>query len=477
MAQLAGLSLLASAYCGLLMALGNRPFEDSTPLGFVFNDMAFRMLQGRFDIDPEIIAFEGFVRDGRTYAYFGVLPALMRMPLIPFVDLRQVDVTRISMWGACVVGALASASAVGTALRAAAPGPFRDLLETRLKLLAVFSGPPILLAFQNGPYAEAIAWAWAFASIFVALGLQGLTAQGGFTVATLFAMAAAAGLCLLTRATTALSLYISLGLLLAWLLWGALRSAPSIGRIFEARFLVPSGTLLVFIVAAGFVNWARWGDPLVAADMRLQIHMVEIFPERLARLEEYGLFDIRRLGHGISYYFFPIWILYVDGDFPFRPRVSELFDALELPPSSFFFSDPLNLALSGLGIASLACGVRGMPRLGALALMAGLCVAPAMMLVGWYMAFRYRVEFAPLFTTLVCIGAIHWTARARSWSEAQRRRAARLVVMLFLAQIAGAHLQSLASAILPPGYAFHHMSGPVGTLFMDCLRSDCPRPD
>src|SRR6266545_911251 len=56
------------------------------PLGHVFDNMAVNLLRGDFTVDPTIIANEGMVRDGKIYTYFGIFPALLRVPLIPVVD-------------------------------------------------------------------------------------------------------------------------------------------------------------------------------------------------------------------------------------------------------------------------------------------------------------------------------------------------------------------------------------------------------
>jgi hypothetical protein len=53
-------------------------------MGLVFNSMMQHMLHGRFDVDPAAILAGGevYIRDGRTYSYFGVFCALLRLPLI-----------------------------------------------------------------------------------------------------------------------------------------------------------------------------------------------------------------------------------------------------------------------------------------------------------------------------------------------------------------------------------------------------------
>src|SRR5690242_15449042 len=62
-------------------------------LGLTFNSMLLHLLHGEFNVDPNAIGLEGFIRDGKVYAYFGILPALLRLPLLPFLDLTTTDVT------------------------------------------------------------------------------------------------------------------------------------------------------------------------------------------------------------------------------------------------------------------------------------------------------------------------------------------------------------------------------------------------
>ena len=61
--------------------------------GMTFNSMLEQLLHGQFNVDPAAIAFEGVVRDGKTYTYFGILPALLRLPLLPTGALAWLDVT------------------------------------------------------------------------------------------------------------------------------------------------------------------------------------------------------------------------------------------------------------------------------------------------------------------------------------------------------------------------------------------------
>src|SRR5690348_9369522 len=89
--------------------------------GLAFNSMLEHMLRGSFDVDPAAITYEGMVRDGRTYAYFGVFVALLRLPFSLVGDLSSTDFTVLSCLLAAIVNAgfmLASIAVVWRALPA-----------------------------------------------------------------------------------------------------------------------------------------------------------------------------------------------------------------------------------------------------------------------------------------------------------------------------------------------------------------------
>ena len=473
---------IVALYYVLLVSQGTLNLLAPVPLGLTFNSMAVNLLQGRFDVDPAAIGIEAFVRDGRTYAYFGILPALLRLPLLPFLDIAQLDVSRISIAIALTIGALASARAVATTLQALPASPFRNAVQDRLVLASVLSGPPILLALQVAIYEEAISWAWALASLFLASALRALTAARGVTTGALSAMAVTAGLCLLTRPSTAAGLQVSLGLIMLWLLVAPDGDATpawrrALRRLPTARILVPALIILGFDAAAGYENCARWGNPLVVADMRAYAQFLEAFPERLARLDTYGMFSLHRLPYGIAYYFVPVWMLRSGGAYPLKPRILELFDSFELPAASLLLSDALTVVLAAAGVmAILRRHTPPVAAPGAAALVAGLSISPIMMLMAWYMAFRYRAEFAPVLTALACLGAASWITRAGEWSESRRRAVLNVVILLFIVQVIAAHLFAMTSALLPRGIGLHHFNDSVFDVYRLCFTTGCHAP-
>lgn len=454
------LAAVAATVYAVLLTRGDLDPFGAEPGGLTFNSMLSHMLRGRWDVDPAAIGSEAFVRDGRSYAYFGPLPALLRLPLLLVPGWRTLHVERLSCWLAILSGAAAQSGAVMLAL-SRAPAATRHALAPPLLLCCVLGGPPMLLAWSGALiYHESILWAWALAMGFVLLAIRSLVR--GPDAVTLTAAAACAGLCLLTRSTTGAGLLAALGLLvLRALTADAPRPASAapgdlarcagnvVGRFRRSGLWLPCVVAVASVAAALAVNQARWGNPLRFADMHAQVLQLAAHPDRLERLDRYGLFNIRRVWLGVLYYVAPVWTAGAEAAMPLDDRIARLFDALELPASSIVLTDPLWCVLAWRG-ATLTITGRGLPGAGALA--AGLCLAPALMLMAWYMAFRYRMEFTPLLLALSCAGLATWVPPLDG-TEAKRARLGLLCLCL---------VQLVCVAAIGRGYCFAPMGPSPG---------------
>ena len=87
------------------------PSSGSDP-NLLFNSMLEHMLHERFDVDPTIVGTEGFVRDGRVYADWGIIPALIRIPLLFFRGGLGLDVMSLSSLLAVATAATMKLSAL-----------------------------------------------------------------------------------------------------------------------------------------------------------------------------------------------------------------------------------------------------------------------------------------------------------------------------------------------------------------------------
>ncbi len=358
-------------------------FFHSTPLGLAFNSMTEHMLMGRFDVDPDAIVGEAHFVGDRAIAYFGIFCALLRLPLLLFGALATLDITGPSCLLAVCVGAWFQLRTLQTVYAACPGGTRRDWLAIAFAVCILLGGQQIQFA-RATIYQEVVCWGNALAMGFVWLAVRGLLF--GFGKRTLIGMAVFAGLALLDRVTFGLGLYAALGglLLLRWRL-----------------MFWPSVVLGVCIVVTGVVNYGRWGDPLVFADFTKYALNQDQTPDRLVRLAQYGAFNVRRIGLGISYYFVPVWMwVRSDGHLLFTEARGRLVDVFELPPGSFFLSDPLLLALAAMGLS----GLRRKAALPTLALLAGLAIQPILMLIAISMAYRYREEFYPFLMLAAFLG-------------------------------------------------------------------------
>ena len=400
------LMLLWGAGLAAVVLLIYRKVNSTPEYGLVFNDMLARLLQGRFDLDPSVIGTEAFVHGGRAYAYFGVFCALLRLPLW-LTGQMGVDMTKASMIGAAGLSLAARLGAMRRALT------HTDLpRELRLILMgAVAFGGESLQYLRPGLFQEVSAWGAALAAVFVWLAVTRIFGAGRRTGALYAGMAVLAGLALICRVSFGLGLYAALGLMLAVEAWRAR------GRLPVLRTLAPAVLVLaLFLGAAGAVNAARWGDPSSFVPLRYQVYQRQRDPDRVWRLDHYGAANLQRAPFALQYYFAPVWEFQDrQGLLLFQKTQLDLFDSVELPPSSLLLSDPAICLLAGLGVWALLRRpglISDRPTAGAA--LAGLLLAPAVMLTAISLAFRYRMDFYPSLDFAACLGAASLGAWARA---------------------------------------------------------------
>jgi hypothetical protein len=371
---------------------------DTTSFGLVFNDMLARLVHGQFDISPSVIKSEAIVYKGRTYAYFGVFCALLRLPLL-LTGRIDVDVTKLSMMLAATLSLGARLAATSLAMNRA-----KGLSgELRLIILgAVTFGGESIQYFRPLIYQEVCCWGAALAAVFVLLAVRRIFGPDGTRGRLYAGMALVAGLALLCRVSFGLGLYAALGLMLCVEAW-SMRS-----RLLNLRTLAPAAVILaLFVGLACSVNAARWDSPLTFVPVRNQIYMQRAAPDRAGRLERYGELNPERIPFALQYYFAPIWVLHDrKGDMLFQQTQVELFDSAELPPSSLFLSDPVVCLLAAFGLWALARRPDRIPRdAQAAAGVLGLACPVMVMLLSISVTFRYRMEFYPVLNFAACLGA------------------------------------------------------------------------
>jgi hypothetical protein len=398
-----------------------RVHQPVLPVNRTFNSMIEHLVHGQFDVDPNAIGGEGFLRNGHIYAYFGITCALVRLPLLLFHRL-DLDVTRWSCLIAVCLACLMKVRIVVFLRKNCGATPASEW-AFGLMLACIVLGGAAVGYLKASIFQEVVFWAVALASVFVYFAVKGLV-SGQFTAATLSWMAWSAGMALLTRVSTGMGLYAALGLLLLVLLAQELRAGRA---VFTRRFLIPMAILAVFLIVVGTVNYYRWGRPTTFADLTLYLNNRD-FPDRLPRMRHYGLFNLVRVPFALSYYLLPIWVMQgAGGRLLFENAQTRLFESAELPPSSFFLTELLPIAFILFLAIALWVGRRGLARnlrkewgfaqreetqppfrlfspAQGLALAAGLALPCVLMLTAIFMCYRYRMEFYPEMDLLAFLG-------------------------------------------------------------------------
>jgi hypothetical protein len=415
----------------------------------IFNSMIEYMSRGRFDVDPDAVLREGFTRDGRTYSYFGILPALLRLPILLSPRLRALDYTVISCAVAATIAAVAKLGAVLQAGRAMDDVAYRRHLLLFAMAMVIFGGAQVQF-LRPSVYQESIFWASAIAAVFMLLAFRWCVEVSGRRPRHLTAMALLAGLCLLTRVSTSIGLYAACAAIMLPEAIAAARRIRTGASIQPASLASPTIILVSFAAICGYINYARWGSPLTFQDYRYY-DILPVNDPAFDVLIEYGYFNIRRIPFALSYFFVPVWaIIGSDGHFLFRALQDRLYYTVEAPPATFFASDILLCFLCVPGVAFLSRRrAYGIDRTAARLIACCLLIPGLFMLTAIAVTFRYRLEFYPCFEFLALFGLLGLPGRF----AAHPRLFTGLGGMLLAISIVSAHGFLLAYKIAPWGDA------------------------
>ncbi len=447
----AGLVAVIAVY--YLFLLSNGTFELFAPEMFsrVFDNMLVHLLHGEFTVDRSVIDYEAFTRNGKTYSYFGIFPALLRLVAMPFTDVASVELARVSCLTAVVIFVALQLRMLLIAHNGLPPGSRVPWALTVMAAATVFSGPQLYILGTAYIYQEPILWSAAMAAAFNLIVLRAALGGGGLRSRDLVSMAVLAGLALNTRPTIGVALYLGTGLLVMWTAWhrheGERRLSANPRRIGAAtaallrdRFVLwPVAVLGILGVAVGVVNFERWGNPLTFGDFHYN-YWIRHNPTRLAALENYGDLNLGRMWIGALYY--ATGIPYVLKSVPpFGAYLQARFVAIEAPPIIPLLTNPLTIILAGIGLYRL-WSRPGLPA-GSVAILRlaliGNASAVALIFMASGLAMRYRFDLAPFMTLAAIVGYRSISLTAAESSEAWRKRLRIAAVGLCVLGILASH--------------------------------------
>lgn len=422
--------------------------EQTVDWNYTFNSMLAHLMHGRFDVDPQIVGWEeGFLRDGRTYSYFGIWCALLRLPLW-IIGRMDIDMVLPSCIAAACLAGMAKVRAVLVLRRHAGQNPIAGSAIFLVLLYVLFGGSGIG-NLNASIYLEVILWAYAFASIFVYLAIKGIVNRS-FRTGSLCLMALCAGLGLNTRVSTGIGLILAFALLLVALAAfpaaqssvSSAKGSSAAGHFFRRlalpRTIVPAGVLSAFMAVSGTVNYFRWGNPFTFANWDLYLDW-SVSPGSskwwlspiLSRMHAYGAFNLVRIPFNLVYYFCPFWALhFTTMDTLLNGVWGHTLTGIEVPPSSFFLTDLFAfcfIALLAVALWRRRSRLQSPAARWALAVALGLLAPCLLMLTATWVAYRYRMEFYPeigfvvflgLYLTVTDPGVLALFARFRKWITA-----------------------------------------------------------
>ena len=404
--------------------LGRTQFDNRAYADF-FDIQAEALLRGDLALPENSLGLEAFIVDGREQMYFGLFPALARLPITAVTDAfsgRLTIVSSLFAWLIFVVSAWALADRAVDRLLADEPSTVRGSpvtvwLVTVWKVAIALGTPMLMLAGPVWVFSEAIMWGVASCTLVqyrLFRELEDSSAGNQWWLGGTLVLA------VLNRPTLGLGCLLVVVAVVAVRSWRHRRFGPAELRLAGASI----ASLLLLVVP----NMLRFGRPL-GPPMELQV-LSQVDEQRMKMLEFAGgdFVDPRYLPTNLLTYLRPDG-LSVSARFPFLDAPHQLphvfggavYDITYRTPS-LPAATPL---LFGLGVLGLVLGLATMRHLPATqwlfaAAAAGLPAAATLMIWG-FLAPRYLADFVVTLLPLSVLGLVGLIRYVDAHSDAVRR--------------------------------------------------------
>jgi hypothetical protein len=214
-----GLIAVVTIYYLFLLSNGTLQILAPELLDKVFDNMLVHLLRGEFTVDRDAIDYEAVTRNGSTYTYFGVFPAILRLLAMPFVDIAQAELARLSCLVAVVIFVVLQLRMLLIAHYSLPAGSQMPGLFTVMVATTVLSGPQLYILGSAWVYHEPILWGAVLAAAFNLIVIRTALSGDDLRTSDLVSLAALAGMAINTRASIGVALYLGTVLLVAWTAW------------------------------------------------------------------------------------------------------------------------------------------------------------------------------------------------------------------------------------------------------------------
>ncbi|PCI59185.1 MAG: hypothetical protein COB37_12055 [Kordiimonadales bacterium] len=314
----------------LLITEGSLNFFGEEGYWSAYGAQLFQFLDGQLDIPEAAIQQEGWFFGGKVYMSYGLLPAILRLPLLPFIDLAVTPVSRLVVWLLITASVLIIQSLINQTWRAQTGGDRTiNRLVFVLVSIVVWFNSGYLIIIQNAaiyhePYAVSL---FCFSLVFYyfvkCFILQKTSYSTCAAVTALCAVASLHG-----RPTMAVGLFVAAGFIVLAHLFDLYRQQPEgqqLRRINALLQVVWKNGFSILVVLVGSVsylalNYARFDSLFFMTEIESYgfFRAGEGYSERLSALQEFGAFNIRRI--------IPNGIYYLVGGYDLHSQLVQAFD-------------------------------------------------------------------------------------------------------------------------------------------------------
>ncbi len=171
--------VLAMLVCAGFVTWGGWKFFVPEDFSGFYDAQALSMIDGRFDVPPAAIGSEAFIFHGKAYGYFGIAPALLRIPLVIVFEGMEGRWSRLMMMIGCAIN-LICAYRILRLVRGEAKvtGTTQRLWHALFVICAGIGSTNVFLAGRSFTFHEAIMWGGAFSLLFAWTILKYLAEPG-----------------------------------------------------------------------------------------------------------------------------------------------------------------------------------------------------------------------------------------------------------------------------------------------------------
>jgi hypothetical protein len=153
--------------CAWFVTWGDWKFLEPEEFCGFYDAQARSMIDGRLDVPRAAIGLEAFTFEGKTYGYFGIAPALLRLPLVLASKTMDGRWSRLLMMIACTINLLCAWRILRLLLgRRELHSWWQRALHSLFILCAGVGSTNVFLVARSFTFHEAIMWGATFALLF-----------------------------------------------------------------------------------------------------------------------------------------------------------------------------------------------------------------------------------------------------------------------------------------------------------------------